>query len=499
LTPQLKKISDLKPILVSNRLPIKIENEDDKWRLSPGSGGLVTALAPVLKNHEGFWIGWPGAEINSDVEELLRESNSEVGYDLGTVNLSEEEVDGFYRGFSNGALWPLFHDLLDHCTFDSANWEIYQKVNYKFARAVAENAGDSNFIWVQDYHLMLVGFFLNEMGFRDRAAFFLHVPFPPKDIFIKLPWRQEILEALLAYRLIGFQTERDRRNFIHCVRHLIPAAQLSHHRKYPFIRYENRTSRIGAFAISIDFNQFNNSAKSKEVNDTAWFIHEKYPNQKIVLGVDRLDYTKGIPHRLLAFENLLERYPELKEKIVLTQIIVPSRTEVPEYQQMKSQIDEMVGRINSKLTTRGWVPIHYIYGSLSQNELLGYYKASEIALITPLKDGMNLVAKEYCACCYDDVGVLILSEFAGAASRLHVGAILVNPYNLEEVADSIYHAYYMDIDEQKKRMRKLRAEIRRNNVFKWVDQFVKSFNYTPDDRKSGRAEEADSLAVTTDI
>lgn len=496
MTAQAKKIKELKPILVSNRLPVKLEHEDDGWHLTPGSGGLVTALAPVLKDHEGDWIGWPGAEINDEVRELLDNSTSDIGYNLGTVNLTEDEIHGFYRGFSNGALWPLFHDLLDHCTFDSTDWEIYQKVNYKFARAVADKAGDSNFIWVQDYHLMLVGHFLNEMGFNDRSAFFLHVPFPPQDIYIKLPWRQEILEALLAFRLIGFQTERDRRNFIHCVRHLIPSAQISHHRKYPVIRYENRTTRIGSFAISIDFKYFNDFAKSKEVNDTAWFIHEEYPNQKIVLGIDRLDYTKGIPHRLLAFANLLDRYPELKEKIVLMQVVVPSRTEVLEYQQMKSQIDEMVGRINSKHTTRGWVPIHYIYGSLEPGELLGYYKASEIALITPLKDGMNLVAKEYCASCYDDVGVLILSEFAGAAGRLDVGAILVNPYNLEEVADAIYHAYYMDVEEQKERMRKLRAEVRRYNVFQWVEKFVKSFDYSADDIRSKKAE---SLAVTRDI
>lgn len=494
-----KKFADLKPILVSNRLPIKLDYIDDKWSLSPGSGGLVTALAPVLKNHEGIWIGWPGAEITDEISDLLDQSITEIGYRLGIINLDGGEIEGYYRGFSNEALWPLFHDLLDHCNFDSAQWETYQKVNYKFARAVAEKAEKYGFIWVQDYQLILVGHFLNEMGFKNRTAFFLHVPFPPKDIFIKLPWRQEILEALLAYRLIGFQTERDRRNFIHCVRHLIPSAHISHHRKYPFIRYESRISRIGAFPISIDFQYFNNFAKTKDVNDAAWYIHERYPNQKIILGVDRLDYTKGIPHRLLAFENCLERYPELIEKVVLVQIVVPSRTEVTEYQQMKRKIDEMVGRINSRFTTRGWVPIHYIYDSLEQSELLGYYKASEIALVTPLKDGMNLVAKEYCASCYDDIGVLILSEFAGAAARLHVGAILVNPYNLEEVADSIYHAFYMDIKEQKRRMQKLRAEVRKNNVFRWVDQFVKSYHFSDDATKADNDDMAESIALTTDI
>jgi trehalose 6-phosphate synthase/phosphatase len=480
LTRPTKKISNFLPIIVSNRLPVKIEAVDGDWQIKPGTGGLVTALAPVLKNSKGTWIGWPGAPVNSKIKQLLKHNAAKIGYDLHTVNLSEDEIKGYYRGFSNEAIWPLFHDLLDQCNFETKHWETYQTVNYKFAAAVAAKITGENFIWVQDYHLMLVGHFLNEMGFANRTAFFLHIPFPPKDIFIRLPWRHEILEALLSYRLVGFQTERDRRNFIHCVRHLIPTAHVSHHKKYPYIRYNNQITRIGSFPISIDFKHFNDDAASNEVADAAWFIHERYPDQKIILGVDRLDYTKGIPHRLLAFENCLERYPELKEKITLVQVVVPSRTNVVEYQQMKSQIDEMVGRISGRFTRRGWVPIHYIYGTLSRTELLGYYKAAEIALITPLKDGMNLVAKEYCACCVDNTGMLILSEFAGAADRLKNGAILVNPYNLEEVADAIHRACYTDLEEQKMRMKIMRGDINRHNVFKWVDQFISSFYFQSD-------------------
>lgn len=489
MTGQAKKVSGLRPILVSNRLPVKLEQVDGLWEVLPGSGGLVTALAPVLRSDNGVWVGWPGAPMNTELERILNESTADIGYRLETVDLTDDEVSGFYSGFSNGAIWPLFHDLLDHCNFEAGHWETYQRVNYKFAAAVASKISDEDFVWVQDYHLTMVGYFLNELGFKNRAAYFLHIPFPPKDIFVRLPWRQEIIEALLAYRLIGFQTERDRRNFIHCVRHLIPSAHISHHTKYPFIKYEKQVSRIGAFPISIDFKYFNNFAKSNEVADAAWFIHERFPNQKIILGVDRLDYTKGIPHRLLALENCLERYPELKERITLVQVVVPSRVRVPEYQQMKRQIDEMVGRINSRFTRRGWMPIHYIYTTLPRTELVGYYKSSEIALITPLKDGMNLVAKEYCASCVDDTGVLILSEFAGAASRLEVGAIPVNPYNIEEVADAIYRAYYMDIGEQKERMKKLRGEVAKNNVFRWVDQFIRSFHFCQDVDMSGRKAE----------
>jgi len=481
LTRISKKISELKPIIVSNRLPVKMDQVDGSWQISPGTGGLVTALAPVLKNSKGVWVGWPGGPMNRVLEHLLKKNASNIGYDLHTVDLTENEIKGFYRGFSNEAIWPLFHDLLDHCNFDTKDWETYQGVNYKFAAAVASEISDNSFIWVQDYHLIMVGHFLNEMGFTDRTAFFLHIPFPPKDIFIKLPWRHEILEALLSYKLVGFQTERDRRNFIHCVRHLMSSAHVSHHKKYPYIRYNNHTTRIGSFPISIDFRHFSDDAGSSDVADAAWFTHERYPDQKIILGIDRLDYTKGIPDRLLAFENCLERYPELKEKITLVQVVVPSRTNVPEYQQMKSQIDEMVGRISSRFTRRGWVPIHYIYSTLSRTELLGYYRAAEIALITPLKDGMNLVAKEYCACCVDNVGMLILSEFAGAADQLKKGAILVNPYNIEEVADAIYRSYYTDVEEQKLRMKIMRGDIRRYDVFRWVDQFISYFFYQTDD------------------
>jgi trehalose 6-phosphate synthase len=479
-------MSSLKPILVSNRLPIKLEQVDGEWQVLPGTGGLITALAPVLKGNMGIWIGWPGAPVSEKLEQLLENEASDIGYNLKTIDLTDEEICGFYRGFSNGALWPLFHDLLDHCNFDTRHWEIYQSVNYKFAAAVAASASEDSFIWVQDYHLIMVGHFLSEMGFKERTAFFLHIPFPPKDIFVRLPWRQEILTALLSYKLVGFQTERDRRNFIHCVRYLMPSAQVSHHRKYPFIKYDNRITRIGSFPISIDFKYFNDYAASNDVADAAWYIHEKYTNQKIALGVDRLDYTKGIPQRLLAFENCLERYPELKEKITLLQVVVPSRTEVGEYQQLKRQIDEIVGRINSRFTWRGWVPIHYIFSAISRTELLGFYKASEIALITPLKDGMNLVAKEYCASCIDNKGVLILSEFAGAASRLDVGALLVNPYNIEEVADAIFCAYYMDVEEQVNRMRKLRGEVRKYNVFRWVDQFINSCYYSAESGRPGK-------------
>ncbi len=477
------KFGNLKPIIVSNRLPIRVDLEEGHYRVNPGTGGLVTALAPILRDRGGNWIGWPGAPINEELADLLKEESSKFGFKLNMVDLTEDEISGYYRGFSNEIIWPLFHDLLDHCNFKTEYWEFYQASNYKFARAVMDITGGGNFIWLQDYQLLMAGHFLKEMEMTD-TAFFLHIPFPPKDIFIKLPWRSEIIKGLLSYRLVGFQTERDRRNFIQCLRHLLPEAKISHHRKFPYIRYNNHITRIGAFPISIDFKQMFEFARSKEVADAAWLFHEKFPQQKIMLGVDRLDYTKGIPHRLEAFERCLRIFPEMRQKITLVQLVIPSRTEVPEYQALKKQIDETVGRINGEFTEHGWVPIHYIYGTLSKTGLFGVYRAADIALITPLKDGMNLVAKEYCVSCIDDRGVMILSEFAGAASELNVGAILVNPYNVEEVAQAIHRAHFMGNDEQQDRIHRMRAAIRNHDIFRWVDQFVTSFDFeeNPDSR-----------------
>ncbi len=470
------EIKRLKPTIVSNRLPIKIESDETGRHVIPGTGGLVTALAPVLRDHQGIWIGWPGAPIDQELKYLLRTESRRFGFELRMVDLTPEEIAGFYSGFANEALWPLFHDLLDRCNFDVSDWREYQSANRKFALAVKNDSPRDNFIWIHDYHLILTGHYLRELGTTD-TAFFLHIPFPPKDIFIKLPWRRQIMEGFLAYKLIGFQTERDRRNFISCLRYLLPEARISHHRKFPFICYKGQTTRLGAFPISIDFKGFYNLSRSREVAEAAWFFHERFPNQKIMVGVDRLDYTKGIPRRLLAFENCLVRYPELRRKITLVQLVVPSRTEVPEYQAMKKKIDELVGRINGRFTEQGWAPIHYIFGTLSRVELFGVYRASEIALITPLKDGMNLVAKEYCAACIDDRGTLILSEFAGAAEELKNGALIVNPYDIEEVADAIKAAFDMPFDEQKRRLALLRATVSKYHIFRWVEQFLDSFKF----------------------
>ncbi|OQX84329.1 MAG: trehalose-6-phosphate synthase [Candidatus Latescibacteria bacterium 4484_7] len=461
-------------VIISNRLPIILEKENGKWKTIPGSGGLVTALAPVLKNRGGMWIGWPGTSELTDVSKPIEKASSSAGFTMKPVLLNEEEIEGYYIGLSNEVIWPLFHDLQSYCNFDPQYWDTYKEINRRFAEVTIENTSTEDFIWVHDYHLINVAQELKKLGTRSKIGFFLHIPFPPLDIFFKLPWRREILLAMLEYDVIGFQTLRDRRNFIQCVRALTEGIIIQGKGQVIIARIGNRTIRICSFPISIDYKNFVSLARSKKVADEAWFIHEKLPGYQIILGIDRLDYTKGIPYRLKAFRNALQRYPELLNKVILIQVVVPSRRNIPVYNELKEEIERLVGEINGEFTRSGWVPIHYIYRSLRKNELLAYYRTAEIALITPLKDGMNLVAKEYCVSNIEEKGVLILSEFAGTAAQLQKGALLVNPYDIQKVADAIYRAFKMDEAERKIRMSKMRKAIKRSDIFWWVNSYLQA-------------------------
>ena len=464
-------------IVVSNRLPFSFRHgEDGRWRVEPSGGGLVTALLPVLRHRGGMWIGWAGAaEISRELENELAQVGEDSGYTLKPVALSREEVRNFYEGFSNEVVWPLFHDLQSHCNFDPAYWRTYQDVNRKFAEVVNRASGPGDFVWVHDYHLMNVATELRRLQSDTRIGFFLHIPFPSPDIFLKLPWRLQIIESLLQFDLVGFQTMRDRRNFVQCVRTLVPGADFDGRGQVLQGRAAGRRLRVGNFPISIDFNTFMRQAAAPDVTEHAKELHRLLPNRKLILGIDRLDYTKGIPLRLRAFHNLLERYPELRERVSLIQVVVPSREDIDRYRELKTEIEQLVGLINgSFVRPGGWVPVWYVYRSLSRLDLLAYYRAADIALVTPLKDGMNLVAKEYCACSIEEDCALILSEFAGAAAQLSRGALLVNPYDIEGVADAIRRACNMERRERRARMARMRRSIREHDVFQWVDSFLRA-------------------------
>jgi trehalose 6-phosphate synthase len=461
-------------VIVSNRLPVVLERDQSGWSVRDGSGGLVTALSAVLRRLGGVWIGWPGTigTDDSELEPILAQHGRQVGYSLRPVSMSKEEVEGFYQGFSNEIIWPLFHDLQSQCNFVPDYWTRYIAVKEKFADAVCREMEPNDLVWVHDYHLMGLARRLRERGLKNRLGYFLHIPFPPPDIFCKLPWRVEVLKGLLQYDLIGFQTPRDRENFLDCVRKLVPEArQRCSHGTFD-CELVGHVARIGTFPIGIDFNHFAGTAATQEITDRTTALRREMPEQQIVLAVDRLDYTKGIPYRLRAFHLALQRYPELHRRVTLLQVVVPSREAVPEYQDLKAQIEQLVTQINGEFAQPGWVPIQHIFRSVEWEELLAYYRVADVALVTPLKDGMNLVAKEYCACQVEGDGILILSEFAGSAVQFQRDAILVNPYDLNHVADAIHKAVSTTREQRKPAMRRLRNIARRQDVFWWVGQFL---------------------------
>lgn len=480
-------------ILVSNRLPLTFEYSNDKWHVQQSMGGLVTAIDPVLRDRGGIWIGWPGTTEDINLEELSPDSQEKIGYAIKGVSLSQQELDNFYFGFSNEIIWPLFHDLQTRCNFFRTEyWADYEAVNHKYAQVTADHYKPDDYIWVQDYQLMLVGRELRKAGVEASIGFFLHIPFPSPDIFLKLPWRRPILDALLQYDLIGFQTPRDRDNFARCARRLMEGTEVSGYGRLLTVQRGGKKVRAGAFPISIDFEEFARSAAQPEVEarikvleDERPLLADNRPLRQYLLGVDRLDYTKGIPFKLEALRHALLRHPELHEKITLIQIAVPSREDIPEYHRLKAEIERLVGEINGQFTKPGWVPIHYVFRSLDQTDLLAHYRSSDIALVTPLQDGMNLVAKEYCACNLDENGILILSEFAGAAPQLKEGALLVNPYSIEAVADCIYRAFKMKKEERTTRMRSLRRSVRESDIFWWVETFLKAARIDQNQRDEG--------------
>lgn len=462
-------------IVASNRLPFVLgQGADDEWRIEPGAGGLVTALVPVLQDRGGVWIGWPGSvEVKGDaLEQVLDRATRRTPYQVKPVLLTEEERDDFYYGFANEVIWPLFHDFPGYCTFDPDYWKAYKAVNRKFARVIAAASGPDDLVWVHDYHLMSVAQELRTLGVSSRIGFFLHIPFPPADLYVKMPWRYEILSAMLDYDLIGFQAQRDRRNFVQCLRALMKEVEVEGRGRVITVRVGDREVRVSVFPISIDFRAFAAEASSDEVTRRSAELRALLPHRQLILGVDRLDYTKGIPIKLKEFRHALLRFPQLRGKITLVQVVVPSREEITEYHNLKTEIEQLVGRINGEFAQPGWAPIHYQYRSWDRMELLAYYRAAEIALVTPLKDGMNLVAKEYCACRPDESGVLILSEFAGVASQLAPGALLVNPYDVYSVSDAIYRAFTMPEEERRSRMQALRSVVAKYDIYWWVDAFL---------------------------
>jgi trehalose 6-phosphate synthase/phosphatase len=444
---------------VSNRLPFTIHSGPRGVEFRRSSGGLVSALEPVLRQHRGTWIGWPGGERRAD--EALRAL--ELPYRILPVNLTEADVAGYYHGFSNRALWPLFHSMLERARFDPGEWAAYERVNVRFAQLAAEACTEKTLVWIHDYHLLRVARHLRRLAPDIRIAFFLHTPFPPYDLFRVLPWEREVLRGMLACNLVGFHIPGYASNFLDCAERLLGTRV---DRRTMLVEEGDHTVRIGAFPLGIDFERF--EALARTAPDA-----KRKSRERTVLGVDRLDYTKGIPERIRAFERLLELHPTYREEITLVQVAVPTRAAVAEYRALKAEIDELVGRVNGRFATAAWSPIRYLYREFPAEQLAALYRDADVALVTPLRDGMNLVAKEYVACQVRHPGVLVLSRLAGTAETMHE-AIRVNPYNVDAMAAALHRALSMGESERRSRLAALRRRERRDNLQAWVEKFMRA-------------------------
>jgi trehalose 6-phosphate synthase len=411
-------------------------------------------------------------ECDDTTSRALKDWQATQGSSFIPVSLTPKEVDCYYRGFSNEILWPLLHSLASRCQFDSAYWHHYVSANEKFADAVFHTVQDNDFVWVHDYHLMILADRLRRRGLRQQLAYFHHVPFPSPDIFEALPWRVEILQSLLSYDLLGFQTLHDRSNFVSCLRRCLRDFRVIRTDDSLVIRARGRHVIVGAFPISIDHDMVAAEASRPQTVDLVNTIKNGISGSQIILGVDRLDYTKGIPERLSAFKSFLEENPEWRERVTMVQFVIPSRDDIPEYKNLQREIETSVSRINGCYSTSRWVPIHYFYRHIPIHELVAFYRASDIAMVTPLRDGMNLIAKEFCAARVDNRGVLMLSEFAGAADELKCGALLVNPHNSLQMTQMLGRALRMHPSEQGTRMNKMRLRVRQHDVFHWFQRVI---------------------------
>ncbi|MEX8546639.1 MAG: bifunctional alpha,alpha-trehalose-phosphate synthase (UDP-forming)/trehalose-phosphatase [Mucilaginibacter sp.] len=454
-----------KTIIVSNRLPVKIQEKEGVYHSSASEGGLATGLGSVYQNADNVWIGWPGTEIIPEKQQEIIGQLHELS--LLPVFLSQQEISEYYEGFSNEVLWPIFHYYAStYSNYRQSNWEFYQQVNQKFADAVLSVAKPGDTIWVHDYQLMLVPQLIREKLPDVSIGFFLHIPFPSFELFHLIPWRNELLKGLLGADLVGFHTFDDVQHFTHSCARLLNVNLSAN-----IISLPDRLVVAEAFPMGIDEQKYAALATTEKVKQEIEQLKESLNGAKIVLSVDRLDYSKGILQRLLAFEELLRKNPEFIGKVVLYMIVVPSRDTVPQYKHLRDEIDKRVGNINSLFRTINWSPVHYFYRSFPIETLSALYACADVALVTPMRDGMNLVSKEYVASRTDNTGVLILSEMAGSSREL-IDALIVNPNNTVMMAETIKKALEMPVEKQQGRMVKLRKIVEKFNVTHWVKIFM---------------------------
>ena len=467
--PNAPRISD-KPkhsrlLIVSNRLPVVVDRSSGRPLVSRSVGGLATALRSAHEAANSLWIGWPGTLDGLQDGERAGIMQQLDANRFVPLTLARRELRIFYEHISNGVLWPICHDRLDSLPLRITGWDVYERVNERFADLVAEQYRPGDRIWIHDYQLMRLPALLRARLPKARIGFFLHVPFPNPEIFFALPTRRWLVEGMLGADVIGFHTRRYRGHFTAALRRLFGIEMDAD----ATVRYDGRRIDLGIFPISVESAEIATRASSREVNDAVLALRSN--TQRLLVGIDRLDYSKGIPRRLLAFERLLQERPEWRERIRLVQVAVPTRGNVGAYRRFRREVDALVGRINGQFATPTWMPVHYMFRSVPDTTLLSLYRTADVMLVTPVRDGMNLVAKEFVASRSDENGVLILSEFAGAADEL-TDALIVNPYDVDGMSEAMHRALTMDRAERRRSMGALRAQVLSHDVQRWSTDFL---------------------------
>lgn len=453
-----------KTIIISNRLPVKIVENEGEYILSPSEGGLATGLGSVYKKGDNIWIGWPGIEVPEDRQEEVTQQLAALN--LIPVFLSAEEINLYYEGFSNEVLWPVFHYMVTYANFEQSYWDFYQSVNDKFKEVTTAHINQGDTVWIHDYQLLLLPCMIRKAQPNVIIGFFQHIPFPSYEIFRLIPWREELIHGMFGADLLGFHTFDDVRHFLSAASRLSSAKIADN-----VVTYKDRQIVVESFPMGIDADKFESLVSTPRVQEHIASFKGAMQDRKVILTIDRLDYSKGIIQRLQAYELLLQVHPEYVDKLSLYMIVVPSRDTVPQYKELREQIDQLVGNINARFRTLNWLPVHYFYRSYPVEFLSALYCMADICLVTPMRDGMNLVSKEYVASRVNDTGVLILSEMAGASKELN-DAIIVNPNNIGEVMRAIVQAIDMPIEAQSVRMRVMRGIVKKFNIHLWVKNFM---------------------------
>lgn len=456
-------------LIVSNRLPVTISMQGGEPVVTPSVGGLATGLRTAHERSGGLWIGWPGVRETPDEVARRKLARALEAMRLVPVPLSAKEVATYYEHVSNGVLWPICHDRLDQLPIRVEGWDVYERVNARFADAVAAHYQTGDLVWVHDYQLLRVPALVRERIPGARIGFFLHIPFPNPEIFFALSSRRWLIEGMLGADVIGFHTRRYRGHFAAALRRLFGLEV-----RDDVVRFDGRPIRLGIFPMGVDARAFAERADSPAVRTEIGRLRGGAGgSERLLVGIDRLDYSKGIPRRLHAVEQLLHAHPEWRERVRLIQIAVPSRGGVGAYQRFRRQVEELVGRINGTFATPIWTPIHYVHRSIADTLLVALYRAADVMLVTPVRDGMNLVAKEFIASRTDEDGVLVLSEFAGAADELPT-ALVVNPYDVDGIAEAVHAALTMPAAERRMRMRAMRERVMTHDIARWTESFLEA-------------------------